>query len=522
MKILFCLLSAVITFIASSRTSCPCRPVQFQYGINCECTEKYCDSLYIREPKNKSKFLLVTSSKQGDRFSYIRGHFSTKKCSKPKLEENILWINQKIRHKRSKIIGFGGAFTGSVTYILSRFSPKLRSNFYQSYFSMDCGIGYNMMRIPIGGTDFDLEPWAYDMQSENDTMLTHFTELDYRDKIRNAFIRELQQCTENDEMKLLASAWSPPLWMKAKHEWYGAEDNRLIPAFYQSWADYHGKWLNMMEEDGVSIWGITTGNEPSYAVLQQYGFEALSWDPGNQAEWFVDNLVPALDQSGNAHIKVGIFDDTRNVALEYLNEMVKRRPNVMEFTDFIAIHGYSDNVTSPDILNTLYERYGKRILYDEMSFGVFEPTLYPGSWSVGEQLITFLMGILQHDVAGYIDWNMILDSKGGPAYLGETLDAFIFANENYTAFYKQPLYYVMAHFARFIPACSIRIDSMFVGPSKSRVETVAYRRPDRRISVILYNKDDTIAVPITLIDATQRKTNLLLKPKSLNTFIYSY
>lgn len=44
------------------------------------------------------------------------------------------------------------------------------------------------------------------------------------------------------------------------------------------------------------------------------------------------------------------------------------------------------------------------------------PKILRGSWSRAEGLIKILMDALNHDVAGYIDWNFMLNSTGGPRY----------------------------------------------------------------------------------------------------------
>lgn len=46
------------------------------------------------------------------------------------------------------------------------------------------GIGYNLLRIPIGGCDFDLEPWAYNELPTHDANLSNFQKLDDRDLLR--------------------------------------------------------------------------------------------------------------------------------------------------------------------------------------------------------------------------------------------------------------------------------------------------------------------------------------------------
>lgn len=513
----FCI---AIALADALNTVYPCRPVRVEYGINCECTENYCDTLDVPEPKNADQFILVTSSKQGKRFSYKKGCFSNAKCIKMSVEQNVLWINQEIKHKRSKIIGFGGAFTDAVTYVLTGFSSKLRANFIRSYFAPDSGIGYNLVRVPIACTDYSLDPWIYDNQPKIDQMLLNFKRLDGRDLLRNIYIKEMRQYVKKQKLKILAAAWTPPLWMKEKQELNGHVDNRLIPAFYESYARYYVRWIKLMEQDGIPIWAVTPGNEPNFSQQQSQFFPGLSWDAGNQAEWVADYLAPKLVKCGNNKTKISLLDDTRDIVLEYLEKMRERRPDVIKSNDFISIHAYFDNRTSPTVLDTLYKRYGKQVLYTEMSFGILQPLL-PGSWSFAEDLIHILMEILQHDVVGYIDWNMALDSNGGPSFVGGQLSAFIYSNENFTAFYKQPLYYAMAHFAKFIPPHSVRIDATLLGSGVSKVQTVAYLRPDNKVSVVLYNNDEIESVPLTVVDTLKGKTNLLLKPQSLYTLVYS-
>lgn len=332
---------------------------------------------------------------------------------------------------------------------------------------------------------------------------------------------EMRRLTKNNDIKVLGAAWSPPRWMKAKHEWYGSLDNQLIPDYYQAFADYHARWLNLTTNDGIPVSSISTGNEPAYAVYSQCGQIGNTWNSGDQADWMMNHLVPALQQSG-LDVKIHVYDDMRNGSIEYLGNMTQQQPNVMEYADFIALHPYFDMITSPAELDILHQKYKKQLLYTEMCFGVtgvVEGPL-PGSRSRAEEFITIILDALRHDVAGYIDWNLILDSMGGLSYLGKSIDAFILANEDYTGFQKQPMYYAMAHFAKFIPRHSLRIETTFSGFSTPHVWTVAYQRPDNKVSIILYNFG-TNSVNFTLVDALKGNTKISLKPKSLKTIIYS-
>lgn len=211
------LLNAVLILTATAlNTIKPCQRVQTDYGYNCKCTDEYCDTLDVPEPESDNQFVLITSSNEGDRFSYEIDKFAPLNSSSTFKEETVVRINQQIKYEKSKVIGFGGGWTGTVQYILNQFTPKLREHFLRSYFSPDNGIGYNMIRIPIGGCDFDLEPWTYEMDSPNDIHLLNFTKLDERDRARNLQIKEIRKITGNESIKILAAAWSPPIWAKAK------------------------------------------------------------------------------------------------------------------------------------------------------------------------------------------------------------------------------------------------------------------------------------------------------------------
>jgi glucosylceramidase len=97
-------------------------------------------------------------------------------------------------------------------------SQKTVQNFMYSYFDPS-GIEYNIIRVPIAGVDFSNRTYTYD-DYPNDFDLTNFS-LSYEDvnfkipAIHNAL--KLSQ----KEIKLFASAWSAPPWMKTNNDYKG-------------------------------------------------------------------------------------------------------------------------------------------------------------------------------------------------------------------------------------------------------------------------------------------------------------
>lgn len=100
------------------------------------------------------------------------------------------------------------------------------------------------------------------------------------------------------------------------------------------------------------------------------------------------------------------------------------------------------------------------------------------------------MFILQHFLAGYngwIDWNLVVNSTGGPNNLNWNADAPCVLSANAKEFYKQPFFYGIGHFSKFIVPGSVRIETQF-GSTKHTLKVVAFRRPDNLIVISLYNK----------------------------------
>ena len=73
---------------------------------------------------------------------------------------------------------------------------------------------------------------------------------------------------------------------------------------------------------------------------------------------------------------------------------------------------------------------------------------------------------MNHWVTGWIDWNLALDPKGGPNWANNFVDAAIIVNSTANEFLKQPMFYAMGHFSKFIPENSVRVDVNVEGGNK--------------------------------------------------------
>lgn len=199
----------VFSCVVCLKTELPCQLKKMDAGYVCVCTDTYCDSLNIPQLSGEMEWMLVTSTESGKRFDFTLGEFhlpnGSNRTNSP-TTKTFAEINQNIKYQ--SIVGFGGSFTGAVTYVLNSLkSPRLQECIYKSYYTNDFGLGYTIIRTPIGGCDFDLEPWTYNQYPENDMALSNFTELHPRDVHRTKIIKDCMNVTGNFDAKIIGVAW---------------------------------------------------------------------------------------------------------------------------------------------------------------------------------------------------------------------------------------------------------------------------------------------------------------------------
>lgn len=195
-------------------------------------------------------------------------------------------------------------------------------------------------------------------------------------------------------------------------------------------------------------------------------------------------------------------------------------PKALDYVDGFAVHWYWDKMVPATFLDDAHQQFPeKMILSTEASSGdkPFEthgPIL--GSWHRAEDYAHSIIDDLHHSVGGWIDWNLILNEKGGPNYVNNTVDAAVILNTTtYNEFYRQPIFYVMGHFSKFLTPGSVRVEAT---SADSKVKTVAFLRPDNTIAIILFNtsKDPK---NIHYTDDSRGSYEFTIQPRSINTFV---
>ncbi|XP_072376443.1 putative glucosylceramidase 3 [Diabrotica undecimpunctata] len=523
-------------------------------NIVCVCNEQHCDTTpTIKEPSS-SRVTIYTSNKNGKRFAESYGTFRAGSRPKETIGEEVCKRNYEkefgacIRHRKSggkeyselnksaeinkneikrividqnrifqRIIGWGGAFTDSTGINIKSLSKNLQEKLIRSYFSKD-GIEYSLGRVPIGGTDFSTHGYTY-MDTEfdgnycEDPLLTKFklAKEDYAYKI--PIIKEAKAL--NNNLLLVAAAWMPPKWMKETLQYQGMF-GFLKKSMYKPWANYFVKFLDNYLNNNITFWGITTGNEVYFNAAQRL-LPGILWTPGEMSIWIKNYLGPTLRNSQYSDINILAIDDVRPFLTHAVREIMAE-PENREFIDGIAIHWYFDNETNAYMLNEINEEYPEKyMLYTEACLGVEEEfNVLLGSWERGEAYANNIIQVINRWVIGWIDWNMALDLRGGPTYIDNFVDSPIIVNATGQEFYKQPMYYALGHFSKFVPRYSARIYS---SQCDEDVKVVAFKRLDNAVVVVVMNPTNSTQQR-SFYDTIKGELVLNLSPRSITTFLY--
>jgi len=125
---------------------------------------------------------------------------------------------------------------------------------------------------------------------------------------------------------------------------------------------------------------------------------------------------------------------------------------------------------------------------------------------------------LNHWTTGWTDWNLALDTQGGPNWINNFVDAPIIINTTSFEYYKQPLFYALGHFSKFLSPDSVRVKS--TAKSKlDKFETTTFVRPDNSTVVIALNLNAE-SVELIIDDPIDGKVSHVVKPHSMQSYIW--
>ena len=98
-----------------------------------------------------------------------------------------------------------------------------------------------------------------------------------------------------------------------------------------------------------------------------------------------------------------------------------------------------------------------------------------------------IIGGLNSWFVGWVDWNIVLDDKGGPNHVSNWAVAPVLAKAETDEVYYTPIYYVLSHFSKYIRPGARRIA---VESGIENLMVTACLNPDNSIALEIFNPDD--------------------------------
>ncbi|NRD23628.1 glucosylceramidase [Winogradskyella litoriviva] len=391
---------------------------------------------------------------------------SLQSTNPPLFSENInfsITVNPEVIYQ--EMDGFGFSLTGGSALHLNNMDSAERATILDELFNEE-HIGISYLRVSIGASDLDAEPFTYNDLStgETDENLEQFSIA--RDE--EHLIPVLNEILAiNPDIKILGSPWSAPSWMKTNNNSIGGS---LKPEYFSTYANYFVKYIQAYAAAGITIDAITVQNEPHHDGNNP----SMYMEPTDQALFIKTHLGPAFN-AANIDTKIIIWD--HNADNPWYATSILDDPQANSYIDGSAFHLYSGTINNLTTVHNLHP--DKNLYFTEQWVGVnsaFEDNLL---WHTRELII----GATRNWSKTVLEWNLSSNASLEPHTPGGCTECLGGITINGNTVQRNVGYYIIAHASKFVRPGSHRIASNY----STDLPNVAFETPEGTIVVIVVN-----------------------------------
>jgi glucosylceramidase len=395
--------------------------------------------------------------------------------------------------------GFGASITDSSAHVLYGLDRRTRRATMESLFSPRGGDGLSFLRQPMGASDFVAHGfYTYDdvPAGRTDYHMRRFSIAHDRAQILPLLRRALAL---NRRLKVIASPWSAPAWMKTNGSLIGG---RLIdePRIYAAYARYFVKFVKGYRRAGVPVYAVTVQNEPQNRNPRGYPGMAL---PVAQEAKLIEALGPALRR---ARLDTKIFgydhnwethpDDIASTPpgedpeTEYPSDLL--RSGAGRYLAGTAFHCYAGDPSRQTALHRAFPAKGIWFTECSGSHGPTDPPAQVFSDTLKWHTRNLVLGVTRNWGKTVVNWNLALDPSGGPHLGGcDTCTGVVTVGPG-NRVTRNAEYFALGHLARFVRPGAKRIASTSFGTTgwNGQIMDAAFRNPDGSTALVVHNEND--------------------------------
>lgn len=417
-------------------------------------------------------------------------------------------------HPKQVVDGFGACFNELGWTSLVSLDEADRTSIMNELFAPEVGANLTICRMPVGANDFSRDWYSYN-ETDGDFEMKNFSIANDQETLM-PFIKEALK--HNPNLKLWASPWSPPVWMKDnKH--YACQPldtsffdnvgqngirsdqvrregmNMFIQedAYFKAYALYFAKFIEAYRKEDISIFMVMPQNE--FNSCQP--FPSCTWLPSGLATFVGKYLGPKMEELG-VEVMFGTMERPNPV----LVDTMLTNPDSRKYLTGVGFQ-WAGKKALPDI----HKRYPDIKIYQtEQECGDgrndWEGCIY--SWDLMKHY--FNNGTNVYDY-----WNISL-VDGGMSRWGWKQNSLVVVNKEDKTYKYTYEYYLIKHASHYV-----KPSAKLLPVSGKFTDMLAFLNPDGQYVLIVYNMDD-VEVEKTL-KVGNKYLSIKLLPQSFNTVV---
>jgi len=395
------------------------------------------------------------------------------------------------------IAGFGTCFNELGWMSLSRLSADDRENILRELFSPETGANFTICRMPVAANDFARKWYSYN-ETEGDFDMENFSISNDQETLI-PFIKNALKY--NPSLKIWASPWSPPQWMKynkhyAARSVLGDSDfqsekwgmdfrgiNNGLPLdrqgkegtdmfiqedrYFKAYSLYFSEFIQAYKEQGIDIFMVMPQNEFNSAQV----FPSCTWTSAGLTTFVGKYLGPEMEKAG-----VQVMFGTMERPTEGLVDTVLTDANASKY-----LSGVGFQWAGKEAIAGINKRYPELTLYQteqECGNGKNDWQNCVYSWGLMKHYLT-------NGVNAYMYWNTSLD-EGGISTWGWKQNSLVSVDTTNNTYKYNHEYYLLKHVSHFVKAGAKMLNN-----SGDFENMLAFRNPDNTIVLVLYNETQT-------------------------------
>ena len=403
-------------------------------------------------------------------------------------------------------IGIGGAITDASAEVFAKMPADKQDELLNSYFDKDKGIGYTILRTNMNSCDFSSDMYTY--VSEGDKELSTFN-IDHDRKFKIPLIKKA--FAKAPDSKLFISPWSPPAYMKSNKDML--KGGKLLPEFYDTWANYYVKFIESYKTEGINIWGLTIQNEP----MATQRWESCIYTAEEERDFLKNHLGPTLYKNGLKDKKVIVWDHNRDLITHRANTILNDQ-EAAKYVWGVGFHWYEDWTGGEMMFGNVSEVNrifpDKKLIFTEGCADSFSPEKMQ-NWANAEKYGKSMIYDFNCGTVAWTDWNIFLDQTGGPNHVGNFCFAPVHGDTGSGQLIYTPSYYYIGHFSKFIKEGAKRLSCV---SSRSHLLTTSFMNPDGGIVTIVMNPNDEKLTYYLCVGTSA--SEVTIKPHAIQTLLY--